>query len=309
METRGADEFLVERIRQGDEAAWRQLIERFQGRLLAFARSRLARFSDAEDLVQETFIGFAQSLTHFDASRSLETYLFTILRYKLCDQLRARKLAAINTPEDDEDWWDHMLPPAEETPSRVAARAEAARVQEELLADVLRRLIHELRDRQAFDDLQVIELVFYAGWRNLQVAELLEMDQKAVAGIKFRAIQKLQKFLGEHAEAQLAALDERSAEVTVARVWREHRLTCLKRSTLGSYLLGVLEDPWLSYTQFHLDVVGCPLCVANLQDLEEEDVAGSQRQADEAIFASSVGFLRSPPAAQTKSHPGEGRGL
>ena len=88
METAGADEFLIERVRDGDQHAWRQLIERYEGRLLAFARARTARFADAEDLVQETFIGFARSLGHYDPRRSLETYLFTILRYKLYDQLR-----------------------------------------------------------------------------------------------------------------------------------------------------------------------------------------------------------------------------
>ena len=292
MESGSADEYLVAEIRRGNQSAWRQLIERYEGRLLAFARSRAARFSDAEDLVQETLIGFAQSLTHYDTSRSLETYLFTILRYKLCDQLRTRKIQAINAPADEDGWWEQMLPAVGETPSGAAAKAEAAQAQQSLLADVLRRLIHEMRDRGAFDDLQVIELVFYAGWRNLQVAELLEIDQKAVAGIKFRAVQKLQRFLGEADEASLAALDESSAEVTVARVWRERRLTCLKRSTLQAHLLGVLEDPWLCYTQFHLDVVGCPLCLANLQDLEEEEVAEGRPRAAEQIFASSIGFLK-----------------
>ncbi|MHC4066716.1 MAG: RNA polymerase sigma factor [Planctomycetota bacterium] len=291
MESGGADEFLVEQIRRGDQAAWRQLIERYEGRLLAFARARTARFADAEDLVQEAFIGFTQSLPHYDTSRSLETYLFTILRYKLYDQLRSKKIEAINAPDDEEDWWEQVLPTAGETPSGVAARAEAQRVQEDLLAGTLRRLIHELRDKGAFDDLQVIELVFYAGRRNLEVAQLFEMDQKAVAGIKFRAIAKLQKFLGEADESALASLDETEADVTVARVWRERRLTCLKRSTLGSHLLGVLDEPWLSYTQFHLDVVGCPMCLANLQDLEEEDVAQGPREEAEQIFASSVGFL------------------
>ena len=292
MEPGNADQFLVEQIRDGSQPAWRQLIERFGGRLLAFARSRIARFADAEDLVQETFIGFAQSLPHYDSGRSLETYLFTILRYKLCDQLRSRKIEAINAPSDDEDWWDRIAPAAGETPSGAAARAEAALVQESILADTLRRLIHELRDRNAFDDLQVIELVFYAGKRNLEVAQLFEIDQKAVAGIKFRAIAKLQKFLGQADQSALASLDETSADVTVARVWRERRLTCLKRSTLGSYLLGVLEEPWLSYTQFHLDVVGCPMCLANLQDIEEQEAGQEPAEAAEQIFASSVGFLK-----------------
>ncbi len=293
MESGSADEYLVAEIRQGNQAAWRQLIERYEGRLLAFARARAARFADAEDLVQETLIGFAQSLAHYDASRSLETYLFTILRYKLCDQLRSKRIQAINVPSDEDDWWEQMLPAVGETPSGAAARAEAVRAQQSLLAEVLRRLIHELRDRGAFEDLEVIELVFYAGWRNLQVAELLEMDQKAVAGVKYRAIQRLQKFLGEADESAVEALAEDSAEVTVARVWRERRLTCLKRSTLQAHLLGLLEDPWLSYTQFHLDVVACPMCLANLQDLEEEEVAEGRPRAVDEIFASSVGFLKS----------------
>jgi hypothetical protein len=120
----------------------------------------------------------------------------------------------------------------------------------------------------------------------------LAVDQKAVAGIKFRAIQKLQKFLGESEEAAEAACSEEEVELSVSNVWRRHRLTCLKRSTLGQHLLGVLEDPWLGYTQFHLDVVGCSMCLANLEDLgrEEEDDGGVGHS--DSIFASSIGFLK-----------------
>lgn len=77
----------------------------------------------------------------------------------------------------------------------------------------------------------------------------------------------------------------------MARVWRENRLTCLKRSTLGSYLLGVLDNPWQGYTQFHLDVVACPMCLANLADLESEEDDRVPTNTEE-MFASSVGFLK-----------------
>ncbi len=290
MNPGNADQFLVEEIGKGSQAAWRQLIDRYTGRLLAFARARTAGHSDAEDLVQETFVGFLQSLTHYDTSRSLETYLFTILRYKLYDMLRQRKMTMVSEPADSDDWWDRVIPSSTETPSGIAADEEARAQQERLLVDLLRALIEELRDRQAFRDLQVIELVFYAGKRNLDVAGLLDIDQKAVAGIKFRAIQRLQKYLAAREPAAGAGLTETDAEVTVARVWREHRLTCLKRSTLGSYLMGVLEEPWSGYTQFHLDVVGCPMCVANLSDLETEQDEAPSGYPDQ-VFQSSVGFL------------------
>ncbi len=285
-----ADQFLIDGIRQGNQGAWRQLIDRYNGRLLAFARARTVSLSDAEDLVQEAFVGFLQSVTHFDASRSLETYLFTILRYKLFDSLRQRKLSTVTEPYDSEEWWDRVVPGSTETPSGIAVKAEAQQGQEVLLGDVLKRFIRELRDRDAFDDLQVIELLFFAGMRNLDVADLLDVDQKAVAGVKFRAIQKLQKYLSEQDPSSLACLDESGADVTVTRVWRERRLTCLKRSTLGSYLLGVVDEPWRSYIQFHLDVVGCPMCVANLADLESEQDETGGADVDR-VFQSSVGFL------------------
>ena len=286
----GADRFLVEQIREGSESAWRQLIDRYTGRLLAFARARAPSLTDAEDIVQDTFVGFLQSSTHYDSARSLETYLFTILRYKLYDLLRQRKANVMNEPAEAEGWWDHITPGTTETPSGHAVNAEARTQQEELLGEILKRLIREMRDRDAFNDLQVIELAFFAGVRNLDIADLLSMDQKAVAGVKFRAIQKLQKFLAQRDADDRACLDESTADVTVARVWREQRLTCLKRSTLGSYLLGVLDEPWQSYTQFHLDVVACPMCLANLADLESEEEERTPADT-ERMFASSVGFL------------------
>lgn len=291
MDPDSGDRFLVEEIRGGSEAAWRQLIDRFHGRLLAFARARTAGLSDAEDVVQDAFVGFLQSLPNYDSARSLETYLFTILRYKLVDRLRSRKIAPLNVDSDEDDGWDRIMSGDMETPSRAAAAAEGSARQEQLLADLLRRLIHDYRDRGAFHDLEVIELLMYAGQRNLEVAELFEMDQKAVAGVKFRAIARLRKFLeGSDGQAPGGEWSEELAEVTVAKVWQQRRLTCLKRSTLGSFLLGVLDDPWLSYTQFHLDVVACPMCLANLRDLEQEDIAETPR-ATEHLYASSVGFL------------------
>ncbi len=296
MDTNAADQFLVSQIRDGSQDAWRQLIDRYEGRLTAFARMHTASLTDAEDLVQEAFVGFLQSLNHYDSRRTLETYLFTIVRYKLYDQFRRRKIVPLNPPPDSENFWDDILPGVQETPGTLAVTAEEQSAFEEVLEDLLRRLIHHLRDRDAFEDLQVIELVFYKGMRNLDVANLLEIDQKAVAGIKFRAVQKLRKFLEDRDEPMPVELSETKADVTVARVWRERRLTCLKRSTLGSSLLGVLEEPWKSYTQFHLDVVACPMCLANLEDMQVEH-SDKRKTLSDSIFASSIGFLsrRSDP--------------
>src|SRR5438552_2405483 len=86
-DTDDADAFLIRAIRNGDQRAWHQLIERYSGRLLAFARSRLRGAGEAEDCLQEAFLGFLTSLKHYDETRSLETYFFAIMRYKIGEAL------------------------------------------------------------------------------------------------------------------------------------------------------------------------------------------------------------------------------
>src|SRR5438045_9714263 len=83
-----SDRLLIQQIRAGDSQAWTQLIARYEGRLLAFAERRLRDRASSEDVVQETFVGFLNSLPNFDDRRELQTYLFTIASHKLTDHLR-----------------------------------------------------------------------------------------------------------------------------------------------------------------------------------------------------------------------------
>src|ERR1700733_13810090 len=82
------DRLLIQQIRQGDERAWQDLIERYEGRLLAFVDRRLHDRAASEDVVRESFVGFLHSLPNFDEERELQTYLFTIASHKLTDHLR-----------------------------------------------------------------------------------------------------------------------------------------------------------------------------------------------------------------------------
>ncbi|HEX8203482.1 MAG TPA: hypothetical protein VF590_23605 [Isosphaeraceae bacterium] len=50
--------------------------------------------------------------------------------------------------------------------------------------------------------------------------------------------------------------------------WRRGRLSCPTRQTWGSYLLEALDPALADYLSFHLEVVDCPFCRANLADLE-----------------------------------------
>jgi hypothetical protein len=79
---------------------------------------------------------------------------------------------------------------------------------------------------------------------------------------------------------------------SVGEVWRRGRLSCPSRSELGGYLLGTLATEQSDYIDFHLLTVGCRLCQANLQDLQEHqkdsEETGVRRRR---IFESSAGYL------------------
>jgi RNA polymerase sigma-70 factor (ECF subfamily) len=83
-----ADAYLVEQIREGDADAWQSLIDRYEGRLMAYTDSRIRNRASSEDIVQEAFVGFLISLPNYDGGRPLESYLFSICAYKLTDHLR-----------------------------------------------------------------------------------------------------------------------------------------------------------------------------------------------------------------------------
>lgn len=72
------DEALVSATLRGDRDAYRQLVERYQGRLLRVAFDIVQNASDAEDVVQESFVKAFLSLNKFKNQSSFYTWLHRI---------------------------------------------------------------------------------------------------------------------------------------------------------------------------------------------------------------------------------------
>ncbi len=84
------DEQLVEAYRNGDTAAFRQLIERFQPELLRFLYRLTGDRQSAEDVFQEAFLQIHLSAESFDTTRRFKPWLFTIAANKGRDYLRKK---------------------------------------------------------------------------------------------------------------------------------------------------------------------------------------------------------------------------
>ena len=88
------DAELLARFGEGDEAAFRELVNRYKNGLYAFLRQFLNHQDMVEDTFQETFLQLFTSRDSFDTSRPLRPWLFTIAANKAKDALRKRQRTA-----------------------------------------------------------------------------------------------------------------------------------------------------------------------------------------------------------------------
>lgn len=189
-----SDRLLVQQIRSGDETAWQRLIERYEGRLLAFVQRRLRDASSAEDIVQEAFIGFANSLPNYDENRDLQTYLFTITSYKLTDYLRRSGRHPLQNMPDSQEYFDQQAG-SQMGVSSQARSHERKRLEEDALSKALQGVIDRWRDQGEYLRIKVLELLFVRGKCNKEVACDLDIKEQQVANIRFAAVKKITELI------------------------------------------------------------------------------------------------------------------
>ena len=295
------DRYLIAAVLEGDQGAFRQLVDRYSGRLKAYAARRLGGSGiDPEDAVQEAFLGLLQGIERLSQVRSLEAYLFRILHNKIADLTSGRPEAhgmhRVPLAGEESSGGHHGYDPVahEGTPSSYARRGESIESRGRVLADILEEVIGELRDEKNFRDLKVIELLFYSSWKNRDIAGAVGLSEPTVTRIKAATLEKLSRLASKHPlgpqSFEFLEEEERASDL-IRSAWSENLLSCLKRSTLGAYALGVLEKEWSDYVAFHIETARCETCAANLADLKSEETPEAAR-ARERVFQSSVGFLK-----------------
>lgn len=85
------DARLVEESRRGDRAAFGELVQRYERRLIRVILRFVPEYETARDLTQETFLRVYERLDQFDASRRFGPWLFRIGVNLTLDYLRRRK--------------------------------------------------------------------------------------------------------------------------------------------------------------------------------------------------------------------------
>lgn len=181
---------LVSASREGDMAAYDQLVRRYQVRIYATIYHMTSNHEDANDLAQETFIKAYSALKTFKGDSSFYTWVYRIAVNKTINFLKTRKnktqLSLNDLDFNAEHDPDLLALVSEKTPRRDAALKE---LQEKLNAALLKlsethRLVVTLHDVQ--------------GLSHEEIAEIMDCNTGTVRSRLFYARQQMQGWLADY---------------------------------------------------------------------------------------------------------------
>lgn len=137
------DAELLKRYREGDEVAFREIVDRYKNSLYSFLRRFLNRQDLVEDVFQETFLQLFASRESFDVDRPLRPWLFTIAANKAKDALRKMQRQSSLSMGTMADAGDvsidevvNILTSYEITPDDEVSQDETARRVREVIAEM-----------------------------------------------------------------------------------------------------------------------------------------------------------------------------
>lgn len=189
MALRDPDIRLMLRVRDDDAAAFAELVERFQHRLVAVMHHLVGSVDEAEDLAQEVFLRVYRIRKKYRPKAKFSTWLFTIANNLALNALRDRKRRPVLPLEVQESGPLGPRPSENAVPSR--DEPPTHNMQQQELVDVIRRALDELNERQRV----AIVLNKFEDMNYADIAEVMGMTTKAVKSLLSRARMRLREVL------------------------------------------------------------------------------------------------------------------
>ena len=184
------DRAVARRILGGDEAAFRELFDRFFPRLYRFALVRVGGDADAaQDIVQQTFCNAIGRLDSYRGEAALYTWFCQICRNVIADHFRsmgrgATRVVLLEDLPDARAVLESLTAPAADQPETGAWHEQLHRIVEATL-DALPGHYGEVLEWKYIDGLSVIE-----------IADRLKLGPKATESMLTRARESFRDAIG-----------------------------------------------------------------------------------------------------------------
>lgn len=179
------DARLVLRCRRGEQAAWDELVERYQRLIFAIPRRAGLTEDEATDVFQEVFVTLVQKLDELEQPDRLRSWLVTTAKFKTWAVVRGRK------PEAEAG-------EGEEHSEMMAAIADDSPAADEMLIELEQQ--HLIRTAVAKLDERCRKIVSMIYLRSTaasyaEVAGEIGVGETSISPLRARCLKKLEKLL------------------------------------------------------------------------------------------------------------------
>lgn len=174
--TQREDDELVRRLRTGDEAAYEELLSRFQQPVYNLAYRLLNDPGDASDVVQEVFLKVFRNVSHFRRQSSLKTWIYRITVNEAHNQRRwffRHRSREVGLDDEPEQIHTQNVPDSERSPFDCTFDRE----KHELIEGALARINPLFR-----------EVVILRDVEDLSYEEIAEVLQISLGTVKSRIL-------------------------------------------------------------------------------------------------------------------------
>ena len=176
-----ADEEVMQLVQRGDPRAFELLYDRHGGAAYSLAYRIVGKQATAEDVVQEALLSIWRSRRRYDPTRgSVRTWILGIVHNRAIDALR--RATVHDRRRAGDEGIEERFEARERTDVEVARREEARSVR-----GALETLPTEQR--------QTIELAYFGGFTQSQIAELMEQPVGTVKGRMRLGLEKMRREL------------------------------------------------------------------------------------------------------------------
>jgi len=183
------DDFsLMDRVKTGDMTAFETLVERHQHSVVGTVAKMLGCANEAEDIAQMVFIRVWKSAARYEPSAKFTTWLMTITRNLVFNEMRRRQRAHL-IPMEGEN---------EESPAPQFADADAPGPRDELLKAEMQGAIDAAIASLPENQRTAIILRRYENMPYEEIAQVLSTSVPAVKSILFRARAELKEKLQQY---------------------------------------------------------------------------------------------------------------
>ena len=171
-----ADEDLMSLIAWGDAAAFAVLYDRHSGAAYSHSYRMMGEKQAAEDLVQDAFLKVWRSADGYRVGRgSVRTWILSIVHNRSIDRLRS--LASRRRMQEKVE--------AE------APRSQPSEAFAETWRNSLREQVREALDTLPSEQLQILELAYFRGHTQMEIARMLDLPLGTVKGRTRLGLKKL----------------------------------------------------------------------------------------------------------------------